>query len=57
MARHRIFDKDGQPTKYFWSDKHAADRKRASVFKETAEGTKKMKRVFFNAVDHKIVKD
>lgn len=57
MARHRIFDKAGQKTKYFWSDKHATNRKRAPVFKETAEGTKKMKGVYFNAEEHRIVKD
>jgi hypothetical protein len=55
VAKHRIFDKAGQPTKYFWSDKHSTSRKRAPVFKETVEGTKKMKGVYFNADEQRII--
>lgn len=49
MARHRIVDRDGRPTRYFWSDKHGTDRKHRTVFKKTGEGVKRMRGVHFDA--------
>jgi hypothetical protein len=57
MARHRIHDDNGKPTDYFWSDKYSADRTRAQVFKETEEGIKRMKNVFFDTVKRKLMKE
>jgi hypothetical protein len=57
MARHRIHDDNGKPTDYFWSDKYSADRTRAQVFKETEEGIKRMKNVFFDTVKRKLLKE
>jgi len=56
MARHRIHDDNGKPTRYFWSDKHSANRTRVTVFKETDEGIKRMKNVFFDTVKRKFRK-
>lgn len=56
MARHTI-TKNGKPTDYFWSDKHAADPERATVFRQTEAGIKKMTGVHFDAKHGKLVKD
>jgi hypothetical protein len=56
MARHPISDKHGKPTEYFWSDKHATDPQRATVFRKTEEGIKKMRGVHFDSKAGKIVK-
>jgi hypothetical protein len=56
MSRHRIVDNSGKPTRYFWSDKHSSNRKRATVFKETEEGIKRMKNVFFDTLKGKLHK-
>lgn len=56
MAKHRIHDESGKPTRYFWSDKHGQDRARMIVFKQTEEGVKRMKNVFFDAVKGKLQK-
>ena len=56
MARHPISDKHGRPTEYFWSDKHAENPQRATVFRKTESGIKKMRGVHFDAKAGKIVK-
>ena len=56
MARHPITDKNGKSTEYFWSDKHAADPQRATVFRKTEEGIKKIRGVHFDSKAGKIVK-
>jgi hypothetical protein len=55
MARYRILDKQGQPTKFFWSDKHGEGRNR-TVFKQTDDGVKRMRGVHFNPSTKKITK-
>ncbi|MGH7539719.1 MAG: hypothetical protein ACRELC_01850 [Gemmatimonadota bacterium] len=57
MARHRIVDGDGKPTKFFWSDKHGTDRKHRTVFKQTDDGVKRMRGVHFDADRKKLCKD
>ena len=56
MARHPITNKHGKPTDYFWSDKHAADPERATVFRQTTDGVKKITGVHFDSKTGKIVK-
>lgn len=57
MARHRIVGKNGNPTKYFWSDKDGTDRTRQTVYKQTTDGVKRMKGVSFNVETGKMEKD
>ena len=56
MARHPITNKNGKSTDYFWSDKYAADPERATVFRQTETGIKKMTGVHFDSKTGKIVK-
>ena len=57
MARHTIHNKQGKPTDYYWSDKHATDPSRATVFRKTEEGIKKMRGVHFDCKTGKMVKE
>jgi len=57
MARHVINNKHGQPTEYYWTDKHAADPQRVTVFRKTESGIKKMRGVFFDSKAGRIVKE
>ena len=57
MARHTITSKHGKPTEYFWTDKHAEDPQRVTVFRKTEEGVKKMTGVHFDSKAGKIVKE
>lgn len=54
--RHPIQNKHGEATEYFWSDKHSTDPKRATVFRKTENGIKKMRGVHFDSKAGKIVK-
>ena len=56
MARHPINNKHGQPTDYFWTDKHATDPKRVTVFRKTEAGIKKMTGVHYDSQNGRIVK-
>ncbi len=56
MARHIIFNKHGQPTEYYWTDEHASDPERVTVFRQKEDGVKKMRGVFFDSKAGKIVK-
>jgi hypothetical protein len=56
MARHPILNKHGKPTEYFWTDKHALDPERATVFRKTESGVKKMTGVHFDSKSGKIIK-
>lgn len=57
MARHMITNKHGKPTEYFWTDKHAENPERVTVFRKTETGFKKMNGVHFDAKAGKIVKE
>jgi hypothetical protein len=57
MARIEISKKDGSPTPYFWSDKDGTDRERKTVYKQTPDGVKRMKGVYFNSVTNRVRKD
>lgn len=57
MAKVKIVRKDGSPTPYFWSDKDGTDRERKTVYKNTADGRKRMRGVHFNAVTNRLRKD
>lgn len=48
MARIKIFKKDGSPTPYFWLEKEKENRTK-TVYKETADGVKRMKGVKFHS--------
>ena len=54
--RHPINDKNGKPTEYFWTDKHAVDPERVTVFRKTEAGIKKMRGVTFDSKAGRIVK-
>jgi hypothetical protein len=49
MARHRILGKNGNPTRYFWSDKDGSIPARRTIYKQTTDGIKRIKNVRFNA--------
>lgn len=55
MARHPITNKHGV-TEYFWTDEHATEPQRFTVFRQTETGIKKMTGVHFDAQAGKIVK-
>jgi hypothetical protein len=57
MARHRIHDESGKPTRYFWSDKYKTGGSQVAVFKETDEGVKRMKKIFFDTQKAKMIKE
>lgn len=57
MARHTINNKHGHPTEYFWTDKHAADPERATVFRQTESGIKKMTGVHYDSKHGRMVRD
>jgi hypothetical protein len=56
MARHMIRRPNGEPSPYFWSDKHGADASARTVFKKTETGVTRMKGVQFDAKAQKIRK-
>ena len=56
MARHTINNKHGNPTEYFWTDKHAADPERVTVFRKTETGIKKMTGVHYDSKAGKIIR-
>lgn len=56
MARHPINNKHGKETEYFWSDKHAENPEKVTVFRKTIEGIKKMTGVHFDSKAGKIIK-
>jgi len=57
MARHVIMNKHGNPTTYFWTDKHVNDSSEAVVFRKAGdESVKKMRGVYFDCKAGKVVK-
>jgi hypothetical protein len=56
MARHTILNKAGKSTDYYWTDKHADDPTRVTVFRKTEDGVKKIRGVVFDSKAGKIVK-
>jgi hypothetical protein len=56
MARHTINNKHGRPTEYFWTDKHADNPEKVTVFRQTETGIKKMTGVHFDSKTGKIIK-
>ena len=56
MARHTINNKHGNPTEYFWTDKHADNPEKVTVFRQTETGIKKMTGVHYDSKAGKIVK-
>ena len=57
MAKVKISKKDGTSTPYFWSDKDSEDRTRKTVYKQTADGVKRMRGVQFDPVTNRMHKD
>jgi hypothetical protein len=55
MAMHPI-KKNGKETEYFWSDEHASNPERVTVFRKTEEGVKKMTGVAFDSKAGRIIK-
>lgn len=56
MARHPINNKHGNPTEYFWTDKHADNPEKVTVFRQTESGIKKMTGVHYDSKTGKIIK-
>ena len=56
MSKITIVKRDGTPTNYFWSDKDGTDRTKQTVYKQTAEGVKRMKGVHYDAVNNAMCK-
>ncbi len=56
MAKIKIFRKDGTPTPYFWSDRDT-DRTNLTVYKQTSDGVKRMRGVYYDAVAKRIHKE
>lgn len=56
MARHPINNKHGNPTEYFWTDKHADNPEKVTVFRQTESGIKKMTGVHYDSKAGKIIK-
>lgn len=57
MARIRIYRKNGRPTHFFWREEDGKDRTHQTVYKRTAEGTKRMKGVHFNVQKNEFEKE
>jgi hypothetical protein len=57
MAKIKISKPDGTESPYFWSDKDTDHPKSKTVYKQTAEGVKRMKGVRFNPVSNRMRKD
>jgi len=55
--KNRIYKKDGTPTAFFWSDKSGGDLAHQIVYKQTTEGVKKMRGVYFDATAKKLHRD
>ena len=51
----KIVKKNGTPTPYFWTDRDS-DRTHLTVYKQTAEGVKRMTGVHFDAVTNRMHK-
>jgi hypothetical protein len=57
MNKVKIFKKDGTPTPYFWMHKPTGEGINKTVYKQTADGVKRMKGVRFNATTKRMLKD
>jgi hypothetical protein len=57
VARIRIYRKNGRPTHFFWREEDGKDRTHQTVYKRTAEGTKRMKGVHFNVPKNEFEKE
>lgn len=56
MDKIRISKKDGKSTPYFYAAGEDSDRTRQTVYKETADGVKRMRGVSYDAVAKKMRK-
>jgi hypothetical protein len=50
MAKVKIQKRDGSPTNYCWSSTDAGAPTRVAVFKQTANGLRRMRGVTFNTL-------
>jgi hypothetical protein len=57
MNKVKIFKKDGTPTPYFWMHRPTGEGINKTVYKQTADGVKRMKGVRFNATTKRMLKD
>ena len=57
MAKVKITKKNGSATPYFWSDKERDGEKLKTVYKQTAEGVKRMRGVRFDPVENRMHKE
>jgi hypothetical protein len=57
MAKVRITKRDGSSTPYFWSDRDRESKNRKTVYKQTADGVKRMKGVRFDPLTNRMHKD
>jgi hypothetical protein len=56
MVRKMIVRKDGTASRYFWLDADDAAPARKTVYKQTADGVKRMRGVHYDATRNRIVK-
>lgn len=57
MARHIITNKHGNPTTYFWTDKHVNQASEAVIFRKLEdESVKKVRGAYFDCKAGKVVK-
>jgi hypothetical protein len=54
MAKVRIKKSDGSTTPYYWSSTDSGAPTRVVVYKQTADGAKRMKGVTFNTVTNRM---
>jgi hypothetical protein len=54
MAKIKIVKKDGTATSYFWSDKDGTENTKKRVYKQTADGVKRMRDVRFNTETNRV---
>jgi hypothetical protein len=56
MAKVMIVRKNGTATPYFWSDSERSQPSEKTVYKQTAQGVKRMRGVHFDPNANRIVK-
>jgi len=57
MARVKIVRPKGSPSPYFWKTDEEGDKERLTVFKNTSDGVKRMRGVYFDSVKLELLRD
>ena len=56
MARVKIFMPDGSESPYFWKDEKDAAKPFKTVYKQTSEGVKRLRRVRYDLANYTFLK-